>query len=179
MSKQKDSHVIRTLRIPVVMDNALRKIAEERGTSVNALVETSLTRLIEYDQFADELGFVSVRKVFLLKGLEYLDEEEIREFGKWAAMESGSELLQFYGGDPNLDSILHVLESVISKYGRLFTFRHESEGKAHTIILAHTLSKKWSIFFEANLKTVFARIGIDLKTEISTNFVRAHFVAKP
>jgi len=161
------------------MDKALRKIAEERNTSVNALVEASMTRLIEFDQYADELEFVSVRKAMLVKGLEYFDEDEIRDFGKWAAMESGAELLEFFSVGPSLDSILHIFESVISKYGRLFTFHHESVGRSHTILLSHRLGKNWSIFFEANLKTILARIGYDPHTEVSTNFVKVQFVEKP
>ncbi|MDA4124009.1 MAG: hypothetical protein OK438_00970 [Thaumarchaeota archaeon] len=179
LSHQKETHVIRTVRIPASMDKALRKIAFDGNTSVNALVEASLTKFIEFDQYAEELEYATVRKAFLIKGLEYFDEGEIRDFGKWAAMESTSELLQFFGVGSNLDSIFHIFETVISKYGRLFTFHHESDGKTHRILLNHRLGKNWSIFFDANLKTLFARLGIDLQTEVSTNFVRAHFVEKP
>jgi hypothetical protein len=174
-SRSKSPHVIRSVRIPVSLDRAIRKVAEERNTSVNALVEASLTKLIEFDQYADELDYGTVRKVFLVKGLEFLTEDEIRDLGKWTAMESGSEMLEFYHGDSNLDSILHIFESIISKYGRLFTFRHEVEGRNHKITLSHKMGKKWSIFFEENLKTIFARLGISLQTEITTSLVRAQF----
>jgi len=55
---------------------------------------------------------------------------------------------------------------------------HEVEGKNHTILLSHRMGKKWSIFFEENLKTIFGRLGIDLETETSTNLVRRRFVVK-
>ena len=168
--------MIRTLRLPASMDDALRRIADERNSSVNALAEASLTRLIEFDQYADELEFVSVRKAFLAKGVEYLSDEEVRDFGKWTAMESGAEMLQFFRGDANIDSIIRIFETIIARYGKLFTFHHEVKGREHTITLAHKMGRKWSIFFDSNLRAVFSRVGISLKTEVSANFVRGRYV---
>jgi hypothetical protein len=176
VGQTKSPHVIRTVRIPEALDRALRRVAEERNTSVNALVEASLTRLIEFDQFAEELDYGMVRKIFLVKGLEYLAEDEIREFGRWSANELGSETLRFYGASPDSGSVTRIYESIISKYGRLYAFRHEVEGRNHTIILSHRMGKNWSIFFEENLKTIFGRLGIELETETSANLVRGSFV---
>ena len=177
-SQSKSPHVIRTLRIPESLDKALRKVAEEKNTSVNALVEACLTRLIEFDQYMEDLDYGMVRKVFLVKGLEYLTEDEIRELGRWAAMEAGSETLRFYNADGRVDSVLRIYESIISKYGRLYNFRHVMDGRNHTITLSHKMGKNWSIFFAENLKTIFGRIGITLETEISTNLVTGRFVEK-
>ena len=171
--------MIRTVRIPESLDRALRKIAEERNTSVNALVEASLTKLIEFDQYLEELDYGMVRKVFLVKGLDYLTEDEIREFARWAATELGSETLRFYGAFPDVGSVLHTYESIISKYGRLYTFRHEVVGRNHTITLSHRMGKNWSIFFEENMKTIFGRLGVDLQTERSANLVEGRFEEKP
>ena len=171
--------MIRTVRIPDSLDKALRKLAEERGESVNALDQAALTKLVEFDQYADELDYGMVRKVFLMKGLEYLTEGQIREFARWAAMELGEETLRFYGAFPNAGSVIHTYESIISKYGRLYTFRHEIEGRNHTITLSHRMGKKWSIFFEENMKTIFSRLGIDLETETSANLVKGRFEENP
>jgi len=179
LGQSKSPHVIRTVRIPEALDKALRRVAGEKNTSVNALVEASLTRLIEFDQYAEELDYGMVRKTFLVRGLEYLTEDEIREFGRWSAMELGSETLSFYGAFPNPDSVIHTYESIISKYGRLYTFRHEVEGMDHTIHLSHKMGKNWSIFFEENMKTIFGRLGIALETERSANVVRGRYVEKP
>ena len=177
-SETKSPHVIRTVRIPDALDKAIRKAAEERDESVNALVEACLTKFIEFDQYAEELDYGMVRKRFLAKGMEYLTEDEIRELARWASTELGSETLRFYNAYPKLDAVLHTYESVISKYGRLYSFHHETEGKNHTIILTHRMGKNWSIFFEENLKTIFGRLGIDLETETSASLVKGRFVEK-
>jgi hypothetical protein len=177
-SQPKTPHVIRSIRIPLAQDRALRALAEERKESVNALVEAALSKLIEFDQYADELDYGTVRKVFLARGMEYLTDDEVREFARWAANELGSETLRFYNAYPKVDAVLHIYESVISKYGKLYTFHHEVEGKNHTILLSHRMGRKWSIFFEENQKAIFGRLGIDLQTEISTNLVRGKFAVK-
>jgi len=176
--ESKSPHVIRSVRIPDALDKAIRKAAEERNESVNALVEACLTKFVEFDQYAEELDYGMVRKMFLAKGLDYLSEQEIREFARWAAMELGSETLRFYNAYPKLDAVLHLYESVIAKYGRLYAFHHEAEGRNHTILLSHKMGKNWSIFFDENLKTIFSRLGIDLKTETSANLVKGSFVEK-
>jgi len=172
-------HVIRTVRIPEALDKGIRKIAEQRNESVNALVEACLTRFIEFDQYAEELDYGMVRKLFLVKGLDYLTEDQVRELARWAAMELGAETLRFYDAFPKVDAVLHIYEHVLSKYGRLYTFHHEAEGKNHTILLSHKMGRKWSIFFAENLKTIFGRLGIDLEAETSASLVRGHFVEKP
>jgi len=177
-SQSKSPHVIRSVRIPEELDKSIRKAAADRNESVNALVEACLTKFVEFDQYIDVLDYGAVRKVFLVKGLEYLSEDEIREFARWAAMELGSETLRFYNAYPKVNSVLHIYEHVIAKYGRLYTFRHEAEGKNHTIILSHRMGKNWSIFFEENLKTIFGRLGIDLETETSASLVRGRFAEK-
>lgn len=161
------------------MDAAIRRAAEEKNMSVNALVEACLAKFVEFDQHAEELDYGTVRKVFLVKGLEYLTEDEIRELGRWAAREVGSETLRFYNASDKLDSVLHIYESIMSKYGRLYTFRHEAEGKNYTITLSHKMGKNWSTFFEENLKTIFSRLGVDLESETSANLVKLRFVEKP
>ena len=177
-ARSKSPHVIRSMRIPATLDEALRKVAEKKNTSVNALVEASLMRLIEFDQYEEELDYGMVKKAFLVKMLEYLTEDEIRGLGRWAAMEPGSETLRFYNAYPRVDAVIRVYESIISKYGRLYNFRHEVEGRSHTIRLSHKMGKNWSIFFEENLKTIFGKLGIALETEISTNLVTGRFVVK-
>jgi len=59
-------------------------------------------------EYVEELDYGMVRKMFLVKGLEYLTEDEIRELARWAAMELGSETLSFYNAYPRLDAILHM-----------------------------------------------------------------------
>jgi hypothetical protein len=68
---------------------------------------------------------------------------------------------------------------MMAMYGRLFAFRHESQGKRHTITLSHRMGKNWSMFLEENLKTIFARLGIVLQTEVTTNILKASFVEPP
>ena len=177
-SQSKSPHVIRTVRIPEALDKAIRRLAEDRNESVNALVEACLIRFVEFDQYAEELDYGMVRKLFLVKGLDYLTEDEIRELARWSAMELGAETLRFYDAYPKVDAVLHIYEHVISKYGRLYKFHHEAEGKNHTILISHKMGKNWSTFFAENMKTIFGRLGIDLETETSSNLVRGHFVEK-
>ena len=169
---------IRSMRISAELDARLRNLAEEKGESVNAIVEAELTKLVEFDKFTDEMAYTTVRKAWLSKLIEYLSEDEIREFGRWSAVGPSSETVHFYHGTMDLDSLLETYEEIGSKYGKFFTFRHESDGTTHTIVLNHGMGMKWSIFLDANLKKVFRDvIGLDLTTRLSDNIFFGRFEA--
>ena len=169
---------IRSLRISGELNARLRSLAEEKGESVNAIVEAELTKLVEYDKFTVEMAYTTVRKAWLSKLIEYLSEDEIREFGRWSATGPTSETVHFYRGTMNLDSILRTYEEIGAKYGKFFTFRHESLGRTHTIMLNHGMGMKWSIFLDANLKMIFKDIlELDIATQLSDNIIFGRFEA--
>jgi len=173
-------NVIRTLRISCRLDEELRDLAEERGTSVNAIAEAELQKLVEFDRFADELEYTVVRKAWLTRLIAYLSEEEIREFGRWTGGGPGRESINFYQKRMDLDSVLKTYESIGSKYSRFFKFRHESDGAKHTIILNHGMGRNWSIYYDANLRKVFEDIlGFELVTELGDNIIIGRFETIP
>ena len=67
MTSLTPNHVIRTLRIPESLDEDLKAIAREQGTSVNAIAEAELTKFVEFDRFTEELEYKVVRKSWLTK----------------------------------------------------------------------------------------------------------------
>jgi len=168
--------VIRSLRISPHVDEELKNIAKERGTSVNAIAEAELTKLVEFGRFTDEMEYAVVRKAWLAKLIGYLSEEEIREFGQWSGVGPSSESIRFYHGTISLESVLRTYEEIGAKYAKFYKFRHESSGSSHTIFLNHGLGMNWSIFYDATLKKVFRDIlGLTIETELSDNILIGRF----
>jgi len=154
----------------------LRALAKERGTSVNAIAEAELTKLIEFDRFADEMEYAVIRKAWLTKLIGYLDVGQIEEFGRWTGVGPSTETIRFYNGRVDLESVIRTYEEVGGKYSRFFKFRHERDDKRHTITLHHGMGRNWSVFYDASLKPVFPDVlGIDLATEVGDNLLIGRF----
>jgi len=158
----------------------LRALAKERGTSVNAIAEAELTKLIEFDRFADEMEYAVIRKAWLTKLIGYLDVGQIEEFGRWTGVGPSTETIRFYNGRVDLESVIRTYEEVGGKYSRFFKFRHERDDKRHTITLHHGMGRNWSVFYDASLKQVFHDVlGIDLATEVGDNLLIGRFEEPP
>jgi len=150
-------------------------VAKKRGSSVNAIAEAELTKFLEFGVHSEVMDYAVVRKAFLTKLLDYLSEDEVRDFGQWSATDLAPETIRFYHGKLGLDSVLNSFERLGAKYSNFYAFRHESEGSAHTIVLSHGMGGKWSLFFEANLKKIFFDLGLSLETELSKNILIGRF----
>jgi len=167
---------IRSLRISATLDRDLRELAKQRQTSVNSLAESALAKFVDFDSHTGEFDYVTVKKAFLAKVLEFLSDEEASELGGWAASGPGSETVRYYYPKADLDALLSTYRKIGGGYARMFTFRHEAEGSQHTIMVTHNMGMKWSLFYEANMKTLFEKaLGVKLVTELSDNMVTARF----
>jgi len=176
---QGEEPVIRTLRLPKSLDASLKSVSGLAKTSVNALAQEVLTEYVAYDQYAQELDYTVVTKAFLRKLLDYLSEEEVREFGTWVASGPGSEAIRFYHKEHDLRAVLDTFEGLGSKYSKLFTFRHERKGKEHTVWITHNMGRKWSVFYEANTREVFrSQLGIEINSDLLDNMLIARFREK-
>ena len=176
VAERKSPHVIRSVRIPVTLDRGLRKAAEEMDTSVNSLVESTLQKFVDFDRHAEEFGYASVRKGFLVKLLDYLSDEQIRDLGDWAGRGLGSETIAFHHPTMNLDAVLSTYQNIWAKYSGMYSIKHEKAGNGHVLRLIHNMGSKWSLFFDSQLKAMFDKnLGIELETELSPNLVMARF----
>jgi len=175
-SERKKQSVIRSFRIPKALDSRLREIAGERRTSVNALAEAALQKFADFDTHTEEFGYGVVKKGFLIKVLDDLTDQQVRDLGDWAGRGLGSETVRFYHPEVDLEAILSTFEDIWSKYSGMYSFRHEVRDNQHILRLNHNMGTKWSLFYEAQMKALFDKnLGIKLETELSPNFVTARF----
>jgi len=175
-SGKKPQSVIRSFRIPKALDKSLRKTAEERQTSVNALAEGVLQKFVDFDSHSEEFGYGVVKKGFLTEVFEHLTDQQVRDLGDWAGRGLGSETVRYYHPEVSLEALLSTYQDTWSKYSGLYSFKHEVRGNQHILLLNHNMGMKWSIFYEAQMKALFDKnLGMELETELSPNFVTARF----
>ena len=155
--KSMSKSVTRTIRLDRETDIAIAKYAEEEGTSVNFIANKALKAFIEWHAVTKKVGLCSVAAPLLSKLIECHDEEKCRELGSWAAKETIRPLAEYLFGQVTLESALEVLKK-FGQYGSRFEIAESTDGHFHSLLLKHSLGKKWSVFYSGLMETLFKSI---------------------
>src|SRR5438034_6221711 len=81
--KNKTKSVTRTVRIDEDIDYQLEKLAHEQRVSVNYFANQALRKFVEWDVFADRLGFVTLPSDIFEKLVGFVTDEQAKELGGW------------------------------------------------------------------------------------------------
>lgn len=82
----------RTLRLDEDVDEALERMAQERGESVNAIAGRALRKLVEWDRIAESVGLVVASSVTLGRLMDSQTREEARALGELVVSEGSVSL---------------------------------------------------------------------------------------
>jgi hypothetical protein len=140
--------VLRTIRIPKSLERSLKSEAADEGTTVNADINSILSRHFEWDKKAWEFRLVSLHKPILISLLEGLDEETLARIGREVVTASWKEMAEFWFQDPSPGGLLDAL-SMISKFDPNMRIRVTQEEGMYTVVFNHDLGAKWSIVAES------------------------------
>lgn len=140
------------------MDSQLQGLAEERGVSVNFLVNRSLRKLVEWDSQGEKFGIVSLPLALVERMMDYLTEEEARELGEWVGRNLVKEFLTFWFKEVSARTLLKGYPRLAAQYGRAFEYEERVEGSSWTIVLKHSGGRNWSAYYEELLRGVLHEV---------------------
>lgn len=171
------SSVTRTIRIERDVDDFLRKFADREGISVNFLVNKAIRRLVEWDVFAEKFGMVSMPSSLLVKMMDALSDAEAAELGAWVGKNLLPEFLTFWFKEVSLQSVVVGYSRLTARYARAFEYEEYVKEGRWTIVLKHGGGPRWSIYYEALLRTVLQVLlkGAEAQMERTEDQVLARF----
>ena len=166
----------RTVRLDETMDARLQGLAEERGVSVNFLVNRSLRKLVEWDSQGEKFGIVSLPLALVERMMEYLTDEEARELGEWVGRNLVKEFLTFWFKEVSARTLLKGYPRLAAQYGRAFEYEERVEGNHWTLVLKHSGGRNWSAYYEELLRAVLLEVlGRETTIESTEGQVVARF----
>jgi hypothetical protein len=148
LSSGRDETILRTIRLPKVLDNLLEEESKRRRMSVNSLVVTILEKFDKWDKTADKFGFVAIPREGLRDVITLVDIPTIRMVGKAGGSRFPREMMLFWFKEVNLEIFLRYIQ-LQSDY--LCYAKYEVVRRPSTIelIAKHDLGENWSIWLEA------------------------------
>ena len=167
--------VTRTLRLDDDVDDALEKMAQERGESVNTIAARALRKLVEWDRLAGNAGLVVVSPLTLGKLMDSQSLEQARDLGEFVGNEVWRPVIVSRFGEVTLDSVLKSIE-LIGRYMGRFNFIYSTEGTKRVITIRHSGGVKWSAFYEGAGDALFSGVlGIAIKATRTEELVSIEF----
>jgi hypothetical protein len=158
----KGSSVTRSVRIDTDIDEGLRRLATEGGVSVNFLTSKALRRFVEWDAYGAKFGFIDMPGPILVKMVEFLADEQVKELGRWVGATLLREYVTFWFKEVTIETVLEAFPRLVSKYGRLFQFEELDERGRKTVILKHGSGPRMSLLYHEIARAAFTEL---LKTQ--------------
>lgn len=140
--------------------NVLAKIkreADENEMSLNASVNRILKLHTEWHSNAVRAGFITVRKTAILKLLEKVSDEEMKQIGHYVAASQSKDFVLMLRNEYDINSALDVIETWIKISG--YPYVHETKYQKQYYFIQHDMGKKWSLYLSEAYAFIFEEFG--------------------
>lgn len=124
--------------------------------TLNTLTSKILTKHVEWDRFAEDIGFVFLTKPFLRSLLEKVDEETIKKIAVSTCRGAIRDAIIFIKGEINIGSFLSAVDLWFG--ASHMPFRHIVKQDSDRYIIQHDLGKKWSLYIVTVINAVLNEI---------------------
>src|SRR5438034_11528808 len=101
--KNKTKSVTRTIRIDEDIDFQLEKLAHEQRVRVNYFANQALRKFVEWDVFADRLGFVTLPSALFEKLVGFVPDEQPKALGASLGKNLAKDLIAFLSKRDDLE----------------------------------------------------------------------------
>lgn len=171
--------------MPREVEKELEEIASTEKVTVNALVNQTLRKFIDWDYYAEKAGFaISPSRQFLMiparwevfaRLLSHASDKEAARLGRWTGRNVAREFTEFWFKEFSVRTALKCQELFASRFARRYEYFHNTVGKEEGVTIKHGMGRKWSIFYEYLVRTVFGELlGKKVKITQTNNRVVAH-----
>lgn len=162
-----------TLRLDSIILNKLQREAEQKDTSVNALVSHVVRRHIDWHSNAAKAGFVTVRRGLLINLINRLPDKEISSIAEYIAKKETKDFVLLLRNEYNIESALDVIETWIKISGH--PYRHEVNYTRHSYVIQHDMGRNWSLYMAEQYRFLFEEFELK-KVEFDINENTLDFV---
>lgn len=142
-----------TFRIDENYEKSLRKEAEEKRISLNALANQIFGDHVEFGQFMKKFGMIEMSKGTFRELLEILDEKDIIKFAKSIGSKEPKDFILFKWTELSPNSISEFIGMYFEYcgYGMCNIQTNESQIK---VSIHHEFGKKGSLFLKSFLEAI-------------------------
>ncbi|HZD13526.1 MAG TPA: hypothetical protein VE177_08430 [Candidatus Binatus sp.] len=176
-SRARVKSVTRTIRIDDDINQHLEKLARDQRVSVNYFANQALRKFVEWDIYAERLGFITLPPDIFEKLMGSITEVQARDLGSWVGKNLAKDLIAYLFKRVDLETSVRGLELLGPRYGKAFRFEYSNDGHLTTVILNHGFGRNASLFYGEAVKALLKDlVNTQVDTVISEHQVFAQIV---
>ena len=150
-----------SFRLPRDILYKLQQEAKQKEISVNTLMAQIVKKHTDWYVTASQAGFVSVRKILVIKLLDEIrDDEKIKEIAKEVAKESNDALLLLKKQyNIPIELALDIIEGWIKESA--YPYLRDISGidqNIHHFVIQHNMGLKWSLYLSEIYRDLFEEL---------------------
>ena len=146
-----------TLRFDGQTLESLRKEAEQKRISLNTLASQIFKTHVEFSGTAAKAGMVSFPKNLLVRLMNKLSEDEVKQLSQEIAKNEMKDTLLMIKRSYTIEAFVDLIESWIRVSG--FSYTHDVSGSTHYFGIQHEMGRRWSVYHADLFKYVFSDLG--------------------
>jgi hypothetical protein len=143
----------RLIRSFSIDPNVLKKLgsaADNKGTSINALVNSILEQYVQHDLESESHGHISLSSKVFKEMLTEMDEATLIAMARKLGPDMGEETIMYNSLPMNFDTFLKLVRGLLCTHAKWASCKDSAKG--NMIMLWHKLGKKWSVFLAEYLR---------------------------
>ena len=167
-----------TFRIDEDSVKKLRSEAENRGVSLNSLVNEFLKSFLEWHIFEPKVGMVPLAKPVVQELFTKMSKEQILDMAmRLGESEVENAAIFMKGGNIELDSFLSWFENRMKNSSIQMSHTFDEKSRTHTYAMKHDINENWSLYFKEILRYIFNEV-LGKRIDISTSYSMLTFKFK-
>ena len=154
--------------------------AEDKGISINALINSMIKRYLMWDRFTDEMGLVPVTKRTLKKIFQSMDDASIKKIAQDVGGTVPQELIYLSYDKFDFDNLMKMIEISNTRFGKvnhkINDSTHNINDSTHNINVVHGISEKFSMFLAETHQIMAEHLDLGFNIEhIDSNMICMEF----
>ena len=163
--------VLKSIRFSKSDEELLRKDAESKGITFNALVSSIITRYIEWDRLAERYGFIALPRQSFRYLVSLLDETQLEKFGKETGFRNAPGITLFWFKRLDAQTFLKFI-AISAKYCRIWEYEVGRQGSNLLLTVHNDIDPAYSVvhreYFDQAIRNI---VGAVPKIEVKGNAV--------
>lgn len=163
--------ITQTLRINKTILDDLRKESEERGISLNLLVNQIFKNYADWNSFDTKIGMVPLPKVVMLDIFKSLRKEEVIDIAYKVGKNEIQDIVLFMKYDVNIKSFIEWIQTRMRNSS--MHVNHTVDQNTHIYTIRHNMCLNWSLYHKIILEAIFKEV---IHKDVEINISETAFV---
>jgi hypothetical protein len=159
-----------TFRIDKSIMDKLRVEANNRGISLNMLVNQIIKNFVDWYMFEPKIGMIPLSKPVVIELFRNLKEEEVLHIATGIGKNAIYDIALFMKTRIDMDLFLEWFESRMKNSSMHIS--HIVNGHTHTYTMKHDICLNWSLYYKTILDLIFYEI---FKKRVDINISEGSF----